>query len=77
MLESVPEIMEVVGGPYTDQVLPVNEQDKGAKEMQFLQSVFIKLMSAESKVVSSAVSKLISRINMEKKVRRITSFAMV
>ena len=60
--------MEVVAGPYTDQVLPVNEQDKGSKEMQFLQSVFIKLMSAESKVVSAAVSKLISRINMEKKV---------
>ncbi|PWA87579.1 mannose-6-phosphate isomerase, type I [Artemisia annua] len=72
VLESVPEIMEVVGGTYTDQVLPVNEQDKGSKEMQFLQSVFIKLMSAESKVVSAAVSKLISRINMEKKTRQLT-----
>lgn len=68
MLESVPEIKEVVGTAFTDQVLPVNEQDKEEKQTQFLQSIFIKLMSAESKVVSAAVTKLISRLTMENKV---------
>lgn len=68
MLENVPEIKEVVGVAYAYQVLPLNEQDKGAKEMQFIQSIFIKLMSSESDVISAVVSKLITRLNMEKKV---------
>lgn len=73
VLESVPEIMEVVGGAYADEVLPVNEQDMDAKETQFLRSIFIKLMSAGSKVVSVAVSKLINRLNKENKTRQLTS----
>ncbi|KAJ9561932.1 hypothetical protein OSB04_007092 [Centaurea solstitialis] len=73
VLENVPEIMEVVGGAYGDEVLPVNEQDNEAKETQFLQSIFIKLMSAGSKVVSVAVSKLINRLNKETKTRQLTS----
>lgn len=64
--------MEVVGSAYANQVLLFNEQDKEAKEMQFLRSIFIKLMSAESEVVSEAVSKMINRINMEKKVPKST-----
>ncbi|KAF5791405.1 putative mannose-6-phosphate isomerase [Helianthus annuus] len=72
VLESVPEIMEVVGNAYPDQVLPVNVQNE-EKQTQFLQSIFIKLMSAESKVVSAAVTKLISRLNMENKTRQLTS----
>ncbi|XP_024982926.1 mannose-6-phosphate isomerase 1-like isoform X2 [Cynara cardunculus var. scolymus] len=70
VLESVPEIMEVVGGAYADEVLPVNEE---AKEAQFLRSIFIKLMSAGSKVVSVAVSKLINRLDKENKTRQLTS----
>ncbi|CAI9282633.1 unnamed protein product [Lactuca saligna] len=73
VLENVPEIKEVVGVAYAYQVLPLNEQDKGAKEMQFLQSIFIKLMSSESEVISAVVSKLITRLNMEKKTRQLTS----
>ncbi|KAL8250879.1 hypothetical protein R6Q59_034572 [Mikania micrantha] len=73
VLESVPEIMEVVGTAYPDQVLPVNEQVEEEKQTQFLQSVFIKLMSAESKAVSAVVTKLISRLNMENKTRKLTS----
>ncbi|XP_076960675.1 mannose-6-phosphate isomerase 1-like [Bidens hawaiensis] len=68
VLESVPEIMEVV-----DQVLPVNAEDGEEKQTQFLQSIFVKLMSAESKVVSAAVTKLTTRLNMEKKTRQLTS----
>ncbi|KVI00150.1 Mannose-6-phosphate isomerase [Cynara cardunculus var. scolymus] len=74
VLESVPEIMEVVGGAYADEVLPVNEE---AKEAQFLRSIFIKLMSAGSKVVSVAVSKLINRLDKENKVPKYMSLALL
>ncbi|KAK1433244.1 hypothetical protein QVD17_10153 [Tagetes erecta] len=73
VLESVPEIKEVIGTAYAGQVLPVNEHEKEEKQTQFLQSIFIKLMSAESKVVSAAVTKLISRLTMENETRKLTS----
>ncbi|KAK9066915.1 hypothetical protein SSX86_014239 [Deinandra increscens subsp. villosa] len=73
VLESVPEINELVGTAYVDQVLPVSGQDNKEKQTQFLQTIFIKLMSAESKVVSAAVTKLISRLNIENETRQLTS----
>ncbi|KAI3726457.1 hypothetical protein L1987_66254 [Smallanthus sonchifolius] len=73
VLESVPEIKEVVGTAYADQILHLNDQDGEEKQTQFLQSIFIKLMSAESKVVAAAVTKLTSRLNMENKTRKLTS----
>ncbi|CAK9150695.1 unnamed protein product [Ilex paraguariensis] len=72
VLQKVPEIIEVVGSAYADQLLHDNEKDMEEKAKQHLQSMFTELMSASNDVISEALSKLRSRLNMETKVRQLT-----
>ncbi|KAK2986798.1 hypothetical protein RJ640_011023 [Escallonia rubra] len=74
VLQNVPEILEVIGSAYANQVLHFNEQDGEEKAKAVLRSIFTQLMSASNsrEVISKALSKLISRLTMEKKVRELT-----
>lgn len=73
VLRNVPEIVEVVGSVYTNQVMHINEQDGEEKAKAILRSIFTQLMSASKVVISEVLSKLISRLNMERKARSLTS----
>ncbi|XP_057482321.1 mannose-6-phosphate isomerase 1 isoform X1 [Actinidia eriantha] len=64
VLQNVPEIAEVVGSAYTNQVLDINYQDGEEKLKAFMQSIFTQLMSASKDVISKALSKLKSRLTM-------------
>lgn len=68
MLESVPEIKEVVGNACGDQALTVDKQNGEVKEERVLRSIFTKLMSVDREVISKALSRLISRLNKEEEV---------
>nr|GEU47754.1 mannose-6-phosphate isomerase 2-like [Tanacetum cinerariifolium] len=68
MLETVPEIKEVVGDAYGDQIVTFNNHNGEVKEEQVLQSVFTKLMSVDHDVISKALSRLINSLNIEKQV---------
>ncbi|XP_057983272.1 mannose-6-phosphate isomerase 2-like [Malania oleifera] len=72
VLQNVPEIVDLVGTADANQVLLVNEQDGKDKVKAVLQSIFTQLMSARKDVISEAVSKLKSRLSMEKKLRQLT-----
>lgn len=69
MLESVPEIKEVVSNAYDDQILTVNKHNGEVKEDRALQSVFTKLMSVNREVISKALSRFINRLSKENEVR--------
>ncbi|PSR87821.1 Mannose-6-phosphate isomerase [Actinidia chinensis var. chinensis] len=64
VLQNVPEIAEVVGSAYTNQVLDINYQDGEEKLKAFMQSIFTQLMSASKDVISKALSKLKSRLTV-------------
>ncbi|VFR00918.1 unnamed protein product [Cuscuta campestris] len=72
VIQTVPEIREVVGSVHVEEVLHVNahEMDENAKPI--LQSLFTTLMSASSNVVSQALTKLISRLNIKREARELT-----
>ncbi|CAH1451649.1 unnamed protein product [Lactuca virosa] len=68
VLESVPEINELVG---------INEIENGevkVKEDRVLcRSIFTKLMSVDRDAISTSLSRLISRLNREKETRELSS----
>ena len=69
MLETVPELKEVVGDAYADQIVTFNNHNGEVKEEeQVLRSVFTKLMSIDRNVISKALLRLINRLNSEKEV---------
>ncbi|CAL5372476.1 unnamed protein product [Camellia sinensis] len=68
VLQNVPEIAEVVGSECVNQVLHINNKDGAEKVKAVLRSIFTHLMSASKDVISRAVSKLNSRLNMESEV---------
>ncbi|KAF5958428.1 hypothetical protein HYC85_005653 [Camellia sinensis] len=72
VLQNVPEIAEVVGSECVNQVLHINNKDGAEKVKAVLRSIFTHLMSASKDVISRAVSKLNSRLNMESEVRQLT-----
>ncbi|KAL7190719.1 hypothetical protein ACSBR2_022905 [Camellia fascicularis] len=72
VLQNVPEIAEVVGSECVNQVLHINNKDGAEKVKAVLRSIFTHLMSASKDVISRAVSKLKSRLNMESEVRQLT-----
>ncbi|THG19735.1 hypothetical protein TEA_028287 [Camellia sinensis var. sinensis] len=72
VLQNVPEIAEVVGSECVNQVLHINNKDGAEKVKAVLRSIFTHLMSASKDVISGAVSKLNSRLNMESEVRQLT-----
>ncbi|KAJ0651663.1 putative mannose-6-phosphate isomerase [Helianthus annuus] len=73
VLESVPEIKEVVGNECVDQILTVNQHNGEVKEARVLRSIFTKLMSVNHEVISKALSGLINRLSIENKIRQLTS----
>ncbi|XP_071703069.1 mannose-6-phosphate isomerase 1-like [Rutidosis leptorrhynchoides] len=68
VLESVPEIKEVVGNTYAD-----DRQNGEVKDGRVLQSIFTKLMSVDREAISKALSRLTSRLINEEATRRLTS----
>ncbi|KAI8019483.1 Mannose-6-phosphate isomerase 1 [Camellia lanceoleosa] len=72
VLQNVPEIAEVVGSECVNQVLHINNKDGAEKVKAVLRSIFTHLMSASKDVISRAVAKLKSRLNMESEVRQLT-----
>ncbi|GKD83220.1 mannose-6-phosphate isomerase 1-like protein [Tanacetum coccineum] len=72
VLETVPEIKEVVGDAYGDQIVTFNNHNGEVKEEQVLQSVFTKLMSVDRDVISKALSRLINRLNSKKETRQLS-----
>ncbi|MFS8033674.1 putative mannose-6-phosphate isomerase [Helianthus anomalus] len=73
VLETVPEINQVVGNASANQILTVDKQIGELKEDRALQSIFTKLMSVDQEVISEALSKLVNRLTHEKEKRRLTS----
>ncbi|KAL2504383.1 Mannose-6-phosphate isomerase 2 [Abeliophyllum distichum] len=68
VVKNVPEIVEVVGGARTAQVLHIDQEE--AKEV--LRSIFMELMSASKVMISEVISKMITRLNAKHEVRELT-----
>lgn len=68
VVRNVPEVAEVVGNLYANQVLDVNNQDGEEKVKAVLQLIFTQLMSASKDVIAKALSKLKSRLRMASQV---------
>ncbi|GAA0184242.1 isomerase [Lithospermum erythrorhizon] len=64
VFKSVPEIVEVVGRSCADKVLGVNGSD-GEKAKDVLHFLFSEIMTASKDVISEALSRLISRLNLK------------
>ncbi|KAI8541870.1 hypothetical protein RHMOL_Rhmol08G0094900 [Rhododendron molle] len=72
VVRNVPEVAEVVGNLYANQVLDVNNQDGEEKVKAVLQLIFTQLMSASKDVIAKALSKLKNRLHMASQVRQLT-----
>ncbi|KAL7090305.1 hypothetical protein ACP275_12G032500 [Erythranthe tilingii] len=72
VLQHVPEILEVVGNSYADQILHISDKEGEMKLKEVLQSLFTKLMSASKAVISEVVFKLITRLNIKHEARQLT-----
>lgn len=72
VLNSVPEIVELVGHVEAGQVMNIKENDGEEKVKAVLKSIFTQLMSASKDAVSGMVSKMRNRLNIENKVRALT-----
>ena len=68
VLQNVPELAEAVGTECANQVLYISSQDGEEKVKEVLQSMFTELMSASKDVISKALSKLKTRLNMASEV---------
>ncbi|GAB4832320.1 hypothetical protein Ancab_006334 [Ancistrocladus abbreviatus] len=64
VLGKVPEIRELVGATYVEQVLNLNDQDCEEKVKAEVKLLFTQLMSASKEMVAVAISKLKSRLKM-------------
>ncbi|XP_073145699.1 mannose-6-phosphate isomerase 1-like [Henckelia pumila] len=72
VLHNVPEIIEVVGSAYAEEILQASEQDGEKRLKEILQSLFTGLMSVSDAVVFEVISKLTSRLNLKREVRELT-----
>ncbi|KAI8534425.1 hypothetical protein RHMOL_Rhmol10G0088500 [Rhododendron molle] len=64
VLQNVPEIAEVVGNDYANQVLDFSCRAGEEKLKAVLRSIFTRLMSASNEVISKALSKLKIRLSL-------------
>ncbi|KAL6994012.1 mannose-6-phosphate isomerase [Sarracenia purpurea var. burkii] len=71
VLQNVPEIAEVVGSVYVNQVLDINNEDGEEKVKAVLRSLFTQLMSASNDVISKALSELKTRLNTASEVGKL------
>ncbi|KAG2595933.1 hypothetical protein PVAP13_5KG118500 [Panicum virgatum] len=67
ILRTVPEVEGLVGHEDAGKLMTMKEYDGGSEVKSTLQSAFAKLMTASKDMVSEAISKLISRLNIESK----------
>ncbi|PAN32037.1 hypothetical protein PAHAL_5G458500 [Panicum hallii] len=67
ILRTVPEVEGLVGHEDAGKLMSMKEYDGGSEVRSILQSAFAKLMTASKDMVSEAISKLISRLNIESK----------
>ncbi|CAA0817274.1 Mannose-6-phosphate isomerase 2 [Striga hermonthica] len=65
VIQSVPEIVEVVGSSCADQVLHTTQEDGEEKVKDVLRSLFNHLMSASKSLISYVTLKLISRLSLK------------
>ena len=68
MLCNVPEIVELVGSGYANQILHINEQDGEEKVKSVLRSIFTQLMSASKEMITKVLSNIKSRLQIESQV---------
>ncbi|PHT54841.1 Mannose-6-phosphate isomerase 2 [Capsicum baccatum] len=72
IVQTVPEIVELVGTARAEQVLELNE-DGGKEEGKLvLKSAFTELMSASKDAVAEVIAKLISRLHVKNQARELT-----
>ncbi|KAJ8567467.1 hypothetical protein K7X08_019675 [Anisodus acutangulus] len=71
-VQTVPEIVEVVGNALAKQVLDLNEDDTEEKVKLVLRELFTEMMSASKDVITEVLAKLISRLNIKNKARQLT-----
>ncbi|KAJ8550064.1 hypothetical protein K7X08_033771 [Anisodus acutangulus] len=72
IVQTVPEIVAVVGTAHAEQVLELNKDGGKEKDKLVLQSVFTELMSASKDVVAEVIAKLISRLCIKNQERELT-----
>ncbi|CAN4083197.1 unnamed protein product [Withania somnifera] len=72
IVQTVPEIVEVVGNVHAERVLNLNEDDAEKKVKLVLRKLFTEMMSASKDVITEVLAKLISRLNIKNKVRELT-----
>ena len=76
MLCDVPEIVELVGSVYANQILHIDEQVGEEKVKSVLRSIFTELMSASKEMITEVLSNIISRLKMESQVSIFLFFLM-
>lgn len=69
IVQTVPEIIEVVGNAHAEQVLDLNEDGEKEKVKLVLQSVFTEIMSASKDMIAEVIAKLISRLHIKNQVK--------
>lgn len=69
IVQTVPEIIEVVGDTPAKRVLDLNEDDGEEKVKLVLRKLFTEMMSANKDVITEVLAKLISRLNIKNKVK--------
>ncbi|XAR51535.1 Mannose-6-phosphate isomerase [Bertholletia excelsa] len=72
VLRNVPEISEVVGCKYANQMLDMNYRDGEENIKAVLRLIFTKLMSASKDVIAKASSNLKNRLKTASEVRQLT-----
>ncbi|KAL9158467.1 hypothetical protein ABFS82_08G070900 [Erythranthe guttata] len=72
VIQSVPEIVEIVGSSRADQVLQITENDGEKKLKEVFKSLFTDLISVSNSVISEIIPKLIRRLNSKREVNKLT-----
>lgn len=68
IVQTVPEIVEVVGSALAERVWYLNDDDGEEKVKLVLRKLFTEMMSASKDVIKEVLAKLISRLNIKNKV---------
>ncbi|KAL7101729.1 hypothetical protein ACP275_08G073000 [Erythranthe tilingii] len=72
VIQTVPEIVEMVGSSCADQVLQITENDGEKKLKEVFKSLFTDLISVSNSVISEIIPKLIRRLNSKREVNKLT-----
>ncbi|KAL7141698.1 hypothetical protein ABFS83_08G070800 [Erythranthe nasuta] len=72
VIQTVPEIVEMVGSSCADQVLQLTENDGEKKLKEVFKSLFTDLISVSNSAISEIIPKLIRRLNSKREVNKLT-----